>query len=202
VRASRHLLLALLYAGAAPGQQPAASLPTLTLVEQIRKLSMEEANRKYPVHLRGVVTYFDPFSESMFIQDATGGIWARHPQDGSRLEAGQWIELRGITLPGFAPSIDEPRWEVLGMAPLPAPRRVSFEQLASTSEDGRWQEVEGVVRSAHVESARHLLRLRIAVTGGRITVSVPDQNSVPAGIVDAKIRIRGVSGARFNRRQH
>src|ERR1700733_11998735 len=30
VRTSKHLLLALMYAGAAPGQQPAASLPTLT----------------------------------------------------------------------------------------------------------------------------------------------------------------------------
>jgi ligand-binding sensor domain-containing protein len=32
VRTSKQLLLALLYAGAAPGQQPAASLPTLTQV--------------------------------------------------------------------------------------------------------------------------------------------------------------------------
>ena len=68
----RYLSWALLCAGAAAGQQP-AGLPILTRIEQIRKLSTEQAERKYPVRLQGVVTYFDPFSESMFIQDGTGG---------------------------------------------------------------------------------------------------------------------------------
>jgi signal transduction histidine kinase/DNA-binding response OmpR family regulator len=190
----------LLCAGTAAAQQPAA-LPTLTRVKQIRQLSMEQAGRKYPVRLRGVVTYFDPSSESMFLQDGTGGIWARHPRGGARLQAGQWIDLQGITMPGFAPSIDEPRWKVLGTAPLPAPRRVPFEQLESTAEDGRWQEVVGVVRAARLESSRRLLRISVAVLGGRVTVLVPDQETVPAGLVDAKIRARGVAGARFNRRQ-
>ena len=49
-------------------------------VEQIRKLDMERAGRNYPVRLKAVVTYFDGLSESMFVQDATGGIWARHAQ--------------------------------------------------------------------------------------------------------------------------
>ena len=192
--------MALLCAGTAAAQQP-AGLPTLTRVKQIRQLSMEQAGRKYPVRLQGVVTYFDPSSESMFLQDGTGGIWARHPRGGARLQAGQRIDLQGITMPGFAPSIDEPRWTVLGTAPLPAPRRVPFEQLESTAEDGRWQEVVGVVRAACVDSSRRLLRLSVAVTGGRLTVLVPDQQTVPAGLVDARIRVRGVAGARFNRRQ-
>jgi PAS domain S-box-containing protein len=197
---ARHLWWALLCAGAAAGQQP-ASLPVLTQVEQIRKLSTEQAERKYPVRLQGVVTYFDPFSESMFLQDGTGGIWARHRPDGVSLQAGQRIELRGITMPGFAPSVDEPRWKILGAAPLPPPRRVSFEQLESAAEDGRWQEVEGVVRSARLDAARHLLRLSTAVAGGRLSIVIPAQEAIPAGFVDARIRARGVAGARFNRRQ-
>jgi len=102
----RHPLCALLCAGWALAQQPAIGLPTLIHVVEIRKLSMEQASLKYPVRLQGVVTYFDPSSFSMFIQDATGGIWVRHPQNSARLEAGQQIELQGITRKGFAPGID------------------------------------------------------------------------------------------------
>ncbi len=190
----------MLYAVVAAGQQKAV-LPTITKVEQIRKLTPEQVSLNYPVRLRGVVTYFDPNSESMFIQDATGGIWARHPRGIAKLAAGQWIELEGITLPGFAPSIDRPRWKILRSAPLPAPRKVSFEQLASTAEDGRWQQVEGVVRSARIDAARRLLRLSTAITGGRITVVIPGLDAAPAGLVDAKIRVRGVCGTRFNQRK-
>lgn len=35
-------------------------LPTLTTARQAHSLSNEEALRAFPVHLRGVVTYFDP----------------------------------------------------------------------------------------------------------------------------------------------
>jgi signal transduction histidine kinase/PleD family two-component response regulator len=190
--------------GPAPCQQQArqvAGLRTLTQVVQIRKLSVEEANRELPVRLVGVVTYFDPVSPNMFIQDATGGIWARWPKDGPKLKTGQRIVLEGVTKqPGFAPSVYSPRPQVLGEAPLPRPRQVTFEQMASTAEDGKWVEVEGVVQSAWVPPDGRPLRLNIAVTGGSLTAHVSDQFSVPAGLVDARIRLRGVCGARFNRR--
>lgn len=101
---------------------PATELGTLTRVEQIRKLSVEEANRSHPVRLVGVVTYFDGVSPNVFLQDATGGIWARWPKDGPRLRAGQRIQLEGVTKqPGFAPSVYSPRAKVLGK--LRCPRR-------------------------------------------------------------------------------
>ena len=132
----------LLCSGTAPCQQlapQATDSGTLTQVVQIRKLSVEQANQELPVRLVGVVTYFDPVSPNMFIQDATGGIWARWPKDGPKLKAGQRIVLEGVTKqPGFAPSVYSPRAQVLGEAPLPVPRHVSFEQMASTAEDGRW----------------------------------------------------------------
>ena len=196
----RHFLWLLAYAGAAAGQSP-PPLATLTKVEEIRKMTPEQVNLNYPVRLKGVVTYFDPFSESMFLQDATGGIWARHPRGITKLEAGQRIEMEGHTLPGFAPSIDRPRWKILGTAPLPTPRKVSFEQLVSTAEDGRWQEVEGVVRSARLDKARRLLRMSASISGGRVTIVVPAQEGVPEGLVDAKVRVRGVCGTRFNQRK-
>ena len=61
---------------AAPGQKSTiANLPTLTHIEQIREMSIEEAGRGYPVRIRGVVTYFNQNAGDLFIQDSTAGIW-------------------------------------------------------------------------------------------------------------------------------
>ena len=185
----------LLYAGAALAQ------PTLTRVTDIRKLTVEQANQGYPVRLQGIVTYFDGAAPNVFLQDTTGGIWVRWPPQGPKLEAGQRIELEGVTAqPGFAPSVYNPRSKVLGEASLPAPRPVSFEDMVSTAEDGRWVEVEGIVRSAVFPPNGRPLRLGISVTGGHIVGHIAGQVEVPAGLVDAKVRLRGVCGARFNRR--
>src|SRR5258708_1036630 len=165
--------------GTAPCQhQPrqVTGLRTLTQVLQIPRLSVEQANQELPVRLVGVVTYFDPVSPNMFIQDATGGIWARWPKNGPKLKTGQRIVLEGVTKqPGFAPSVYNPRPQVLGEAPLPTPRRVTFEQMASTAEDGRWVEVGGVIQSAWVPPDGRPLRLNIAVRRGSLTAHVSDQ---------------------------
>ncbi len=194
-RAKYRLGVWLLCAGAALGQ------PTLTRVAQIRKLSVEQANQGYPVRLRGIVTYFDGVAPNVFLQDTTGGIWVRWPPQGAVLRAGQRIELEGITAqPGFAPSVYSPRWKVLGDAALPVARPVSFEDMASTAEDGSWVEVEGIVRAAVFPTDGRPLRLSVAITGGGIIGHLAGQAVAPAGLVDAKVRLRGVCGARFNRR--
>ncbi len=49
--------------------------PVLTLVEQVRHLKADQAKLGFHVHLRAVVTYFEPSEPDLFIQDSTGGIW-------------------------------------------------------------------------------------------------------------------------------
>ncbi|MGI9074313.1 MAG: hypothetical protein ACR2JB_24045 [Bryobacteraceae bacterium] len=48
------------------------TLPTLTSSTGVRSLTPQEARRGYPIHLRAVVTYFDPITPNMFVQDAKG----------------------------------------------------------------------------------------------------------------------------------
>jgi PAS domain S-box-containing protein len=184
-------------------------LPTLTSVRQVHALSKEEANRGYPVRLRGVVTFFNITKEefavgspelgiNMFIQDGSGGNWVAINANSPRLRAGQLIDLEGTTTQtDFAPDIAHPHWRVLGSAPMPVPVRAEFGRLASTKEDSRWVEIEGIVRSAEVHTGN--LRLEIAMDGGRVVGYVPDFNlPVPTDLVDAKVRIHGVCGAIFN----
>jgi len=60
----------------APAQVPPPEkpLPTLVRVDQIRRLSPEQASLGYPVLVRGVITMDAP-APDFFVQDATAGIY-------------------------------------------------------------------------------------------------------------------------------
>ncbi len=203
--AMRFFLLASLAVSAYAG-----ALPLLTSVSQVRSLSREQANRHYPVHIRGVVTYFhvvskeikpildtDPTTD-MFIQDSSGGNWVDVGNNQTPVHAGDLVELDAVTTQtDFAPDLAQPRWRVVGTAPFPTPRRSEFGRLASTQEDSRWVELEGIVRSAGMSYGD--LHLDVAMDGGRVTAFIPNfRLPVPPGLIDSKIQARGVCGALFN----
>lgn len=178
-------------------------LPTLTSCAQVRKLTAKEANRGYPIRLRGVVTYFDPVKPDFFIQDPSGGIWINWSPKLPRAVVGDLIDLQGVSIQtDFAPDIANPSWKVIRRVPMPQPKRVSFLQMASTLEDARWVEVEGVVR--HIEFAdgsnsRQLLALTLALSDGVVAAVVPWNGSpLPPHLTDALVRVRGVCGATFS----
>ncbi len=183
-----------------------APLPVLTSIRQIRTLSREQANRQYPVHIRGVVTFFyvvpdlsnTAMSTNMFVQDSSGGNWVKASLTQTPLKAGDLIDLYGHTAESdFAPDIVEARWQLIGSAPLPAAKREEFGPLASTTQDSLRVEIEGVIQS--VDLVQGALRLDIAMDSGHVTAYIPNGNSnIPAGLVDSKIRARGVCGAMFN----
>ncbi len=54
-------------------------LPTLTKAHDVHNLTLGEAVRNYPVHLTGVVTYYDlntdPRHPAFFVSDASGAIF-------------------------------------------------------------------------------------------------------------------------------
>ena len=185
---------------AQPSPAP-AGLPTLTHLAEIHSLPPEEARRGYPVHLQAVVTYFDLATPDLFIQDKTGGIWVRWTNNLPQPKSGQLIDLRGITTQDdFAPDIASPTWQVIGNVPMPAPQKVSLEDMASTRLDSQWVEVEGIVRSAEVSTDNHPLQFVLEVLGGRLIGYIAGLNRIPPGFVDSRIRINGVCGAQFNQK--
>jgi signal transduction histidine kinase/ActR/RegA family two-component response regulator len=196
-------VLALLSGAPAYGQSASAvgGLRTLDRLAQIHSLSPAEAKRGYPVHLRAVVTYFDPTAPDLFIQDETGGIWVHWSSGLPLAKPGQLIDLRGTTTHvDFAPDIMKPHWDVIGSVPMPKPQRVSLEDMASTRLDSQWVEVEGIVRSAQVVPDHKPLQFVLEVMGGRIIAYLPDLTEVPAGLVDSRVRLNGVCGAIFNQK--
>ncbi|MGC9946595.1 MAG: ATP-binding protein [Bryobacteraceae bacterium] len=205
------------FTAAACSAQPAkaaTALPVLTRVSQIRQLTPEQAARGYPVHIRAVVTYYSPIGPTflgrdtymgtatpdVFVQDSTAGIWVNVPKNAPPLQAGQLVEMKGVTeVPDFAPQIGKPSYRVIGHAPLPQPQRPSLERMLSTAEDSQWVETQGIVRQVKLQD--RLLTLDVAVAGGRLKAMVPGmQTAVPGHLVDAEVRIRGACGAIFNKK--
>jgi signal transduction histidine kinase/CheY-like chemotaxis protein len=171
---------------------------TLTTIGQIRQLSNDEVERNPKVHLRAVVTYFDPGVRDTFVQDSTGGIFMFFPNNGKLdVKAGQLLDITGVaSVGGFAPVITEPSVKVLGEAPLPKPLDIGMEQLITGSADSQFVAASGIVRSVKPE-ADHL-RLEIVWGSHRYLASVAGTTHAPDWLLNSHIHLAGVCGAVTN----
>ena len=108
---------------AATAHSPQA-LRTITKAKEAHDLSAAEALRGYPIHLRVVVTYYDPTLDprhvAIFVHDASGSIFVGLNMIPDGMAVGALVDIRGVTGMGdFAPVIAKPRVTVIGTAHLP-----------------------------------------------------------------------------------
>ncbi len=171
--------------------------PSLTRVEDVLRLSAEEARRRHPVRLRGTVTYCEPRESTLFVQDATGGILVDIEGRRASLQAGQVVEVEGVTEAGPGPPIVvEPDLRVVGSAPMPTARRVTTSHLKGESARYQWVELQGTIALYHEDGAprlvlneyRGFVRLRVADLQGR----------APETLVGEEMRVRGAFGPVFD----
>ena len=181
-----------------PPPPPAGGVSTLTTAEQVRELTADQANRRYPVRLRAVVTYHDFAAGDFFVQDATAGIYVNESNPKLHFQPGELLEIEGVTEePDFAPQIAQARYRLLGQAPLPQPRTVRLADLMSTHEDSQWVQLEGIVQDV-VPDGGHL-KLDVVSEGTRLLVHLMD----PAGLdkdrlIDSRVKVTGVCASIYN----
>jgi PAS domain S-box-containing protein len=182
-----------------PAELP--SLPVLTQVSDIHELSEKEAERGYPVRIRGVVTFYGG-PPLLFVQDSTGGIYVQTLTEEHDVTTGDLIEVKGVTGHGlFANQVERPEIHVLGRAPLPEPRRPRLEELALGREDSQWVEITGIVHSTQIQEPSKKLILSLAVGSGRVKVAVRNYpKSALTNLLDSRIRVQGACGGIFNPR--
>jgi len=186
---------------AATGQTP-TNLPAITSVAQVRALTPVEANDRYPVHLKGIATFYDP-SEfwALFIMDPTGGMFIKLSKT-NHVVPGDRVEIQGYSDPGdFAPMVQGNEVRVLSHGELPPPKKVSFDELATGREDGGWVEVRGIVRVVRPASeGRSYIELR--VDGERLSGLVTSMDAATAArVINSTVRLRGVCYSRLNSRR-
>ena len=208
-RLVQSVALALTLSGlVAAGQAPKTEnrgLRTLTTAREAHGLTIEEARRGYPVHLRAEVTYYDPFIDprhrALFVHDATGGIFISVPPGlPLSLPAGTLVEVWGVSGPGdFAPVVTLPRMiRVIGQSQVPAEApRVSLAHMLIGADDGQWVEVEGVVHAV-VRTARNVT-IDLALGDGNIrATTVTEKGADYERLIDARVRMHAVVAPIFN----
>ena len=164
--------------------------PLLTTAEQVQGLRAEEAERKLPVKIRGIVTcaparYVGGFT----LQDGTRGVYV------SLENIPYWIapavaefwEIEGFTAPGdFAPVVIAEKMNRLGNGQLPEPVNPSWNQLINGSMDVQWVEFQAFVAGVHSNSLTMLL------PEGSLNVQIGDSDEHDLNrFKSAVIRIRG-----------
>ena len=182
----------------------ATALPTITTAKAAHGLSGAEARRGYPIHLRGVVTYFDKDTgtgwSALYVHDATGNIFIKfHAGAFESVPIGSVLDVRGVSnLGGFAPIVDHPEAKVVGAGRLPAVApMVSRTELAQKQFEGQWVGIEGIVHS--VRKKGHTVILEVAVADGILyCVSVYQEGVSYQSLVDARVRVLGNEAPLYN----
>ncbi len=168
---------------------------TLTTAREAHSLNIEQAEQGRRLHLRGVITYFDPDygtgDAAIFVQDTTGSVFIRASSASvPALAAGVVIEVWGISAPGgFGPIVVNPAFRIVGRAPLPRKAlHVSLATLKTGVADAQWVEVEGSVHRV-TESARSVTLL-LEMRDGPVNVTMPGHPVESySKLVDAQVRI-------------
>lgn len=136
-------------------------LPVLHTVQSVRGLTPEMAAKKYPVEIRGVVTYYDPVWRVLFVSDETGGIYVNEKSQGLPIQTGDRVVVRGVSNQGgFSSMIEASRVQHVAKGQLPDPRTVPASRILSGAEDSQWLTVTATVRSVERSQKNLILNLQ------------------------------------------
>jgi len=164
----------------------ATQLPTLTTVEQIKRLKRGEALRGYPVHVSGAITW--SAGSAVVIQDSTAGIFVSEvpvaAADGPR--RGEYWDIEGITYAQFSPMILARRVTRRGLGALPEPLHPTWDQLINGTLDTQYVEVRGIVTEVQSNA------LTLLTHGGKIHLDLPERRAADLQAYDSTlVRVRG-----------
>ncbi|HZR16444.1 MAG TPA: PAS domain-containing protein [Verrucomicrobiae bacterium] len=195
-------LAVLLTWGLLPSFAADRSSTAFTNAADIHPLSRDDATLGHPALIRGIVTYSDPRWNLLFVQDRTAGIFVGLSGDAYPTN-GEVIEVAGSTGDGsFLPVITSASWKHLGAAPMPEPHQVGSSERFLGDIDCEWSELTGVVRRVVPDVDQRHIEIDLGGTGWRSRTYLPlPEGFNPAqwnGLVDAKIRVRGVCGLDYD----
>lgn len=178
------------------------ALPVLRTAAQVHRLKREEAERGYPVMLRGTVTSVLPEHQAVTVQDGTRGIYVVDVSTNSAASprVGELVEVAGVSDPSlFAPIVNATRLTRLGAGQLPVPVQPTWDQLLSGSLDAQYVELPGVVTTVQGNSISLLTRAGVVQIELRVIGLEPEQFK---HFENALVRVRGCLFASWDYQTH
>ena len=175
-----------------------SALP-LSSLEQVLNLTNDEAANHHPFHFRTQVTLSVPKALWLFVQSGPNGIYVVRPKEDVGVEAGDWIDVEGVTARGgFAPMLQLSKAKVVGHGPLPTPFRVGDPTQVAPEAVNVWATAQG--RILNSDSTSHLNYTALNFDLGlankttiKILLGSPDGCDV-TDLVDADVSIHGILG--------
>ncbi len=144
----------------------------LTTADAVRRLSWEEASAQPRVHLSGTVTVVDDYSQTMFIQDRTGAVWASVPDGAPNFPEGSTIEMRGTaTAIGQDRAIIHTSIASIGPGKLPELRQISRADLIAETKNYALGRLRMRIK-ANLATAGRELRFTGEMSGGLVEVNL------------------------------
>jgi PAS domain S-box-containing protein len=182
--------------------QSSRNLPLLRSVSTVKRLSNQEAEKGYPVHLRGVITYLDRSDQATFFQDDSGGIWFNTTSWPEDLQSGDLVDVEGLSGGGaYMPIVRQPHIRRLGPGHFPKAKTILIRDLLTGKGDALRIELEGVVHRVFGENST--CRLELMEGGNRFFAVIPGfgNKPLPSYLQDARVRLSGPCGIHVNERR-
>jgi signal transduction histidine kinase/ActR/RegA family two-component response regulator len=164
--------------------QGPAILPVLARISQIRSLSAGEAQRGYPVHLHGVVTFSEAQYRLLTVQDPTGGVFVdAHELRLDEVRRGWTIDLEGFTgFEGSANIVVKPQIRLSPGSALPEARPMPLESVTHGRADYEWVQVSGqIVAVRRLDNVHIILTLSSGPTSLDALVATESELEVVPG---------------------
>ena len=171
------------------------SLPVLTKIEEVHALSRAEAEKNYPVRVRGVI--LNHGDGAGMIQDDTRGIYFSGLDATQKVAVGDFVEIEGFSGPGdFAPILMVQRLTRLGQGILPEPARPTWDLLLNGTMDAQRVELKGIV--TQVQSNQ----IALLMVGGELRINTDLAKDDWKPLLNALICLRGCLWAKWNAQTH
>lgn len=175
------------------------TLPVLTTAIQVQQLTRQEAERKYPIEIQGVVTSVSPDYRSLLIQDATRAVfvWVGDESPTDLPHQGDYCKLEGVSRPAdFSPIVVLSKATVLWKGQMPQPIKPTRDQLLSGSLDAQYVEIRGLVVAAHGTY------LTVLTPDGTLDLNIVAPSVERQSFLNSIIRVRGCVVANWDPETH
>lgn len=179
-----------------------ASTPVKTTLREICALPRNQAEQHRPVMLEATVTFSDPQTHSLFVQDGDAGVFVL-AESRPKLTPGDRVLIKGTSAWNHHADVVSNEITVLGHSALPKPEATSLEQLIRGQFDSRLVTVQGFVRAADLEppvaSEPPAAIVKLSSGSGFVEAEV-QRGDMPAlqKLLDAEVEITGVASGKFD----